>query len=368
MTNPRIPILDLTPGIESQRAEINAALQRVVDSGHFILGEEVEQFEKEAARFLGVKHAIGVNSGTDALLIALRALGIRPNDEVITSSFSFFATAEAISLIGARPVFVDIDPTTFNLDAKEVRAKINAQTRAIIPVHLFGLPCDMEEFAALSRKYQVKLVEDVAQAFGARFKEKCVGAWGDMGAFSFFPSKNLGAFGDAGLITTHDETLAEKVRMLRVHGSKQRYANEVLGYNSRLDALQAAILRVRLTKVDEWNRKRAEAANRYSELLGGTRDIVVPSIASGRSHVYHQYTLRIQNGKRDQVAKSLDANGISTMIYYPTPIHKLPVYKHLAYRLPVTEQMASEVLSLPIWPEISEEVQLRVVAAIKSAV
>ena len=356
----KIPVLDLTEEVDELWDELNAAIQDVLRSGHFIMGEPVRQFEAEAAAYLGVKHAVAVNSGTDALLIALHALGIGPGDEVITTSFSFFATVEGVSMLGATPVFADIDPVTFNIDPQTIRALITPRTRALLPVHLFGQPADMELLLSLAEQHDLVILEDVAQAFGAEYKGRKLGTLGTMGAFSFFPSKTLGAYGDGGLIITNDDTLAETARMLRAHGSRKKYHNEMLGYNSRLDTLQAAVLRVKLPHVPEWNRARQQIAMRYDELLKDVPGLVTPEDKSEGEHVYHQYTLRILDGRRDAAQAALAEAGISSMIYYPVPIHQLPVYADLGVELPQTELACQEVLSLPMWPRLKEEQQLRI--------
>ncbi|WP_337844909.1 DegT/DnrJ/EryC1/StrS family aminotransferase [Thermus sp.] len=347
-------MLDLRPEVNELWGELQGAIARVLRSGQFILGPEVEAFEAEVACYLGVKHAIGVNSGTDALVIALRALGIGPGDEVITTPFTFFATAEAISLVGATPVFVDIDPRAYNLNPELIEPAITPRTRAILPVHLYGQAADMNPILALAEKYGLKVLEDVAQAFGGEYKGRKLGTLGHAGAFSFFPSKNLGAYGDGGLIATNDDEVAERARMLRAHGSKRKYYNEVLGYNSRLDALQAAILRVKLPYVDRWNEARRQVARAYHELLGDIPGLLLPYEAPYAKHVYHQYTVRVLGGRRDEVRMRLREMGIETMVYYPTPLHKLPVYTYLGYSLPEAEKIASEVLSLPMSPWLSE--------------
>jgi len=368
MTEP-IPILDLRDEIALLWDELNAGIQDVLQSGQFIMGQPVRDFETEVAAYLGAKHAIAVNSGTDAILIALRALGIGAGDEVLTTAFTFFASVEGISLLGATPVFVDIDPTTFNLDVDKLEAAITERTRAILPVHLFGQPAALEPLLALAQRHNLFVLEDCAQAFGACYHSRCVGTLGDAGAFSFFPTKNLGAYGDAGLITTDDERLAEVAGMLRLHGSKKKYHNELLGYNSRLDTLQAAILRVKLPHVNDWNDRRRAAAARYEALLADLPGLICPAQAAEDSdHVYHQYTVRITGACRDAVQQKLKAQGISTMIYYPVPVHQLPVYADRHGMLPVTEQMAAEVLSLPIWPHITPEQQERVAHALRVAV
>jgi dTDP-4-amino-4,6-dideoxygalactose transaminase len=361
-----IPILDLTPEIDMLWDELQDAIKSVLRSGHFIMGPNVKAFEEEIAKYLGVKHAIGLNSGTDALFLALRALGIGPGDEVITTSFTFFATAEAISHVGATPVFVDIDPMTYNIDAGLIEAAITPRTRAIIPVHLFGQMADMDKVMAIAGKHGLKVVEDVAQAMGASFNGKKAGTVGDVGTYSFFPTKNLGAYGDGGLLATNDDQIAEMVRKLRAHGSLKKYHNEVVGYNSRLDEMQAAILRVKLKRLDTWNEGRRQVAQRYGEFLKDMPGIVVPAVAPGAVHVYHQYTVRVL-GDRDAVQQRLAALGIGTMVYYPVPVHRLPVYNQTPGRQPVAEQMAREVLSLPIWPGMDVQTQDQVLAGFLKA-
>lgn len=380
----KIPILDLKPQYESLKDEINEAIARVVESGQFIMGPDVKLFEQEVAAYLGVKHAIALNSGTDALFLSLRALGLGAGDEVITTPFTFFATAEAISHVGATPVFVDIDERTFNIHADLIEEKITERTKAILPVHLFGRPAEMGKIMALVNKYNLKVVEDCAQSFGALYQGNCstcdgscqpdtyvdkqTGTIGDIGAYSFFPSKNLGAYGDGGLFATNDDTLAESARMLRVHGSRKKYYNEVVGYNSRLDTLQAAILRVKLPHIDTWNEGRRLVAQRYDQLLKEIPGIVTPKVAPCPEHVYHQYTIRILDGKRDAVQQHLKESGISTMVYYPVPVHRLPIYIEMGCSLPVAEAAVREVLSLPIWPDMAIEVQERVVEVLKNFV
>lgn len=365
MSNFKIPILDLSAEIEEHWDELVEAYKGVLRSGAFINGPNVKAFEQEAAKYLGVQHAIGVNSGTDALIIGLRAAGIRPGDEVITSSFTFFATAEAISMVGATPVFVDIDERTFNIDTDLIQSAITERTKAILPVHIYGQAADMDPILALAKQYKLKVIEDTAQAFGGEYRGQKLGAIGDVGCFSFYPSKNLGAFGDGGLITTNDEEIAEIAKMLRNHGSKKTYFNEVLGYNSRLDEIQAAILRVKLPHIDKANEGRRQAAHRYNELLKDVPDIITPYEDPKAKHVYHQYTVRVQNGRRDELNSNIAEKGVGARVYYPVPVHQLPVYKSFAPTLPVTEQMAGEVLSLPIWPGIDEQVLERVCDALK---
>ena len=358
-----VPILDLKPEYESLKGDLQKAINRVVESGQFIMGPDVKAFEAEVAQYLGVKHAIGVNSGTDALFIGLRALGIGPGDEVITTPFTFFATAEAISHVGATPVFVDIDKRTFNIAPRLIEEKITGRTKAILPVHLFGCPVEMSEIMELAERHNLKVVEDCAQSFGARYEGRQTGTIGDVGAYSFFPSKNLGAYGDGGLIATDDDALADAASMLRTHGAKRKYHNELVGYNSRLDTIQAAVLRVKLPHLDAWNEGRRRVAALYGELLGDVPGVTVSEISEG--HVFHQYTIRIAGRDRDEVQVGLKEVGIGTMVYYPVPVHQMPLYRELNYHLPLAEKTAGEVLSLPIWPDMEETTQQRVVKAIK---
>jgi dTDP-4-amino-4,6-dideoxygalactose transaminase len=376
----KVPILDLSPEIDGLWDELTTAVQRVMKSGQFIMGPDVKQFEEEVAAFLGTKHAIGCNSGTDALVIALKALGIKEGDEVITTPFSFFATAESISNVGATPVFVDVDLNTMNLDASLIESVITEKTKAIMPVHLFGRPAPMGIIMDLAKKHNLKVVEDCAQSFGTVYHAGCTGCSGcsgagkgkhsgtigDFGAYSFFPTKNLGCYGDGGLMATDNDELADMARMLRAHGSKKKYHNEVLGFNSRLDSIQAAILRVKLPHISNYNAGRVEAAKRYWSLLSDVSEVVAPEVVPG--HIFHQYTIRVTGAKRDEVAEKMKAQGIDTMVYYPIPQDLLPVYKGQFPRFEKSEQLASEVLSLPIWPQITEEIQIQVVNALKEAV
>ena len=363
-TQTRIPILDLAPQLDALWPELNHAIQKVLRGGHYIMGPEVRAFEEETAQFLGVKHTVACNSGTDALFLAMRALGIGPGDEVITTPFTFFATAEAISHVGATPVFVDVDRTTMNLDPMLVEKVISARTRAILVVHLFGRPCEMDAILEVAHRHGLKVVEDCAQSFGARFMGKPTGTLGAIGCFSFFPSKNLGAYGDGGLMVTDDDALAATARMLRVHGSRKKYHNEAVGYNSRLDELQAAILRVKLPHLEAWNRGRRRVAQNYRRLLEGHSSVVTPEVVEG--HVFHQYTIQLKNGSRDQVQARLEEEGIGTMIYYPVPCHRLTLYQqsHAHVSCPNAESLGSCVLSLPIWPEMDEETQVTVAHAV----
>jgi len=360
----KIPMLDLQTETDEIGSAIFAAVREVIASGQFIMGPQVRAFEAEVAEYIGVQHAVAVNSGTDALVIALRALGIGPGDEVITSPFTFFATGEAISAVGATPVFVDIDPVTFNLDVLAADRAVTRRTKAVLPVHLYGQAVDGQQVRKLASAHGLKVVEDAAQAFGASVDGQTVGAIGDVGCFSFFPSKNLGAYGDGGMLVTDDGDVAELARMLRAHGSRKKYHNELIGYNSRLDELQAAILRVKLPHVDQWNAGRRRAAARYAELLDDVPGLVTPQVQPGREHVFHQYTVRILGGQRDHVHERLADFGVSTMVYYPVPLHRLPMYDQ-GVTLHEAERAAAEVLSLPIWPQMDAAVQERVAALVR---
>ena len=360
-----IPLLDLRPEIDEQWNELREGIERVLRSGRFILGPEVEAFEHEIAEYLGVKHAIGVNSGTDALAISLRALGVGPGDEVITTPFTFFATAESISNVGAKPVFVDIDEPTFNIDPERVEEAITERTKAILPVHLFGLPCDLDPILQIARRYGLEVLEDVSQAMGASYKGRKTGAFGEAAAFSFFPSKNLGGFGDGGMIATNSLEVADVSRMLRTHGSRQKNENEMLGYNSRLDEMQAAVLRVRLRALDARNERRLELAARYRREMEGL-PLVLPSVDGDRRHVFHQYTVRIQQG-RDSVQDALARQGISTAVFYPRPANLLAPYASISGRNPRAEQAATEVLSLPMSLTLTDDDIRRVGRAISES-
>lgn len=357
-----IPLLDLAAQNGPLREEAMIAIREVVREDRFIMGPELDAFEREIAAHLGVKHAIGVSSGTDALLAALMALDVGPGDEVITTPFSFFATAGVVHRLGATPVFVDVDPATFNLDPAQVASKQTERTKAIVPVHLFGQPADV---AAL-RSLGVPIVEDAAQAIGARADEGPVGALGALAAFSFFPSKNLGAFGDAGLVSTEDDALAEKVRKLRVHGGHPKYFHALVGGNFRLDALQAAVLRVKLPHLDRWQQGRIDNAARYDALFAEAGlDEVTPPPRVAPGHVYNQYTIRARD--RDALAAHLEREGIGSAVYYPLPLHLQACFAHLGHAegdFPEAERASREVLSLPIYPELGEGRQRRVVDAI----
>lgn len=370
----KVPPFNLTRQYQTIGAEISAAVQDVLTSGCYIGGAMVESFEQQFADYTGVRDCIGCNSGTDALYLALRALEIGPGDEVITTPFTFIATAEVISVVGAKPVFVDIDAQTFNLDLTKLEAAITKQTKAIIPVHLFGQPMDMSELMAIASRHKIAVIEDCAQAVGADWAGSKVGSMGHMGCFSFYPTKNLGACGDGGAVTTNDPEIATKIRMLREHGmSRIRYRHEETGVNSRLDALQAAVLQIKLRHLDEWNQARSEVAARYQELLQPVPGVVIPQEVAGGKAVWNQYCIRLtkdgsNSDHRDAVRNKLQQLGISSTVYYPLPLHLQPVYQDLGYQvgqLPVAEQICHEILALPMFPELSEEEQQQVVYGLK---
>ena len=362
-----IPMVDLKIQYEEIKEEINSAVLGVIQNTTFILGPQGKSLEQAVASYHGVKHAVGVASGTDALHLALRAADIGPDDEVITTPFTFIATAEAISYVGAKPVFVDILPDTFNIDTAQIEKKITKRTKAVLPVHLYGHAADMDPLMAIARTHGLKVIEDCAQSFGAEYKGKKTGAFGQIGCFSFFPSKHLGAYGDGGMVTTDDAKLAERMQSLRNHGSKVRYYHDEIGYNSRLDEIQAAILNVKMKRIDAYNDGRRQAAAWYAKYLANT-GVRTPVEHKDCKHVFHQYTIRVKN--RDAVKQRLDDAKMSSMIYYPVPLHLQAAYKDLNMKegsLPVTEAATKEVLSLPIFPELTEE-QVRTVAeAVKKA-
>lgn len=372
-----VPVLDLRRQYESIRSEIDTAVLEVIGSTKYVLGPYVKTFEERAAGYCDAAHAIGVASGTDALLLSLRALGIGPGDAVILPSFTFFATAGVVHNVGATPVFCDIDPKTFNLDAGHVRDLLSRERRvtvkAIIPVHLYGQIADMGEVLSLAKDHELAVVEDAAQAIGALYSGReaapmKAGTIGDLGCFSFYPTKNLGAYGDGGMVTSNDEQLADRVRLLRVHGAQPKYFHRSVGINSRLDAIQAAILTVKLAHLDRWSAARAEKATIYDEGLANVPGVVTPRRAEGRNHIFHQYTIRILDGRRDALREHLKDQGIGTMIYYPRPLHMQECFAHLGYRegdLPESEAASREALSLPIFPEITDAEQSYVIDAVR---
>jgi dTDP-4-amino-4,6-dideoxygalactose transaminase len=365
----RVPLLDLTIQNGLLRAEIEAALGRVLDTNAFILGDEVAELEKELAAYCGVDHAIGCASGSDALLLAMMAYDIGPGDEVITTPYSFFATVSAITRLGATPVFADIDPKTFNIDVDLVEEKITERTKAIQPVHLFGQCAEMARLENIAAEYGIPLIEDAAQAIGAEENGHRAGSMSAIGCFSFYPSKNLGGMGDGGFMTTSDDSIAEKLRALRVHGSKERYHHKWVGLNSRLDGFQGAVLRVKLPHLDEWSDRRKSNADRYRKLIqeaGLDEFVVVPFERKGCRHIYNQFVIRVP-GHRDDLRSYLTENGIGTDIYYPIPLHLQECFRFLGYKegdLPEAERAAAESLALPIFPELTEGQQELVVNTI----
>jgi dTDP-4-amino-4,6-dideoxygalactose transaminase len=361
-----LQMVDVVGQYRRIKPDVDAAVNAVLNSGQFILGPAVGEFECACAGYLGGRYATGCASGTDALQIALMALDVGPGDEVITTPFTFVATTETIVLLGARPVYVDIDPVTYNIDPARIAAAITPRTKAILPVHLYGQSVDMDAVMAVAEAHGIPVIEDAAQAFGASWKGRKVCTFGAISCISFFPSKNLGAFGDGGMVVTNDATLWEKMRTIASHGSRQRYYHEILGVNSRLDTIQAAILHVKLKHLDAWNTARREAAARYTELLRGL-PVTPPATAPGAEHIFHQYTIRTKH--RDALAEALKAQKIPHAIYYPVPLHLQQAYGHLGGapgQFPVTEQAAAEVLSLPMHTELTADQQEYVVAAVRS--
>ncbi|MFP4524525.1 MAG: DegT/DnrJ/EryC1/StrS family aminotransferase [Candidatus Woesearchaeota archaeon] len=353
----RIPFLDLQAQLKPIREKVLSAMTRVMDSGRYVMGPEVELFEEEVASYLGVKHAIGVASGSDALLLSLMALDVGPGDEVITSPFTFFATAGSIVRLGATPVFVDIDEQTYNLDPELVEKAITSKTKAIMPVHIFGQPCDMSRITAVAERHGLKVVEDACQAIGAEWKGKKAGTIGDLGCFSFFPTKNLGGMGDGGLVVTNNDAYAGYLRKARLHGAEKKYHHQFVGINSRLDALQAAVLRVKLKYLDGWNDGRKKVAEAYDEAFKGR--FVTPVVVDGARHVYHQYALLAKDtSEREEVMARLKEAGVASGIYYPVPLHLQECFSELGYEkgsLPVAEDVSTRVFSLPIYPEVDVE-------------
>jgi len=362
-----IPMVDLKIQYHRFKTEIDAALLEVLENTAFILGPNVRSFEDEAADYLGVKYTVGCASGTDALHLALRAAGIGPGDEVITTAFTFIATAEAIRYVGAKPIFVDIHNDTYNIDPAAVEAAITDKTQAILPVHLFGQPTNMAALQKIADQHTLQIIEDCAQSFGANLNESQTGSFGIAGCFSFFPSKNLGCFGDGGLISTNSEKIRDHLLSLRNHGSSQRYHHSEIGYNSRLDEMQAAILRIKLKHIDEFNNGRRRVAQRYNELLAD-HEVTLPHEDGLGTHVFHQYTLR--SSKRDQIMQALQAQQIGCAVYYPIALHQQEVFaaecKDLS--LPVTEALTKDCFSLPIFPEMTDKQIVTVTDIIKQSV
>lgn len=345
--------------------DLQAAISETVDSGRYILGENVSSFEKEFADYCGTGFAVGVASGTDALHLALKACGIKPGDEVITSPFTFVATIEAIVYCGATPVFADLDAKTFNLDPDQIEEKITSKTRAVLPVHLYGLACEMDQLMAIAKKHNLAVIEDCAQATGSEFDHKKVGSFG-LGCFSFFPTKNLGCFGDGGIITANNENIAKELKVLRNHGSRETYHHNIIGFNSRLDELQAAILRVKLPRLEKYLDARRANAETYSQELGSISQIILPSAPAKAKHTYNQFTVRAKD--RDKLASFLKNKGIGCMIYYPVSLHLQEAFSYLGHKkgdFPESEAAQKEVLSLPVYPELTEAESAEIASAIK---
>jgi len=361
-----IPFVDLKREYREIKGEINQAIRRVLEKGWFILGEELKTFEQEFAKYLGIKYAIGVNSGSDALYLAVKALGIGKGDEVITVSHTFISTVDAIIRNCAKPVFVDIDPETYTMDVNQIEKVITEKTKAIIPVHLYGHPADMDPIMEIAEKYGLYVIEDACQAHGAEYRGKKVGSIGHVACFSFYPTKNLGAYGDAGMIVTNDEELAEKLRMLRNYGSSKKYFHEFIGVNSRLNEIQSAILRVKLKYLDEWNERRRKIAKLYNELLEDS-DVITPIEKEWARHVYHLYVIRYKN--RNKLQQHILRNGIQTQIHYPIPVHLQKAYIDLGIKvkLPITEKISQEILSLPIFPYLNRTEIEKIAMVIENA-
>ena len=377
----KIPPVDLTRQYKQIEAEANLAVLDILNSGRYIGGEAITTFEQKFAEYIRVGECVSCNSGTDALYLALKALDIGEGDEIITTSFSFFATAEVITRVGAKPVFIDLDPATFNLDLAQIEQAITPQTKAILPVHLFGQPVNMTELMAIANSHNLYVIEDCAQATGASWGRDKIGGIGHVGCFSFFPTKNLGACGDGGAATTNDPAIAKRMRILKEHGSPSRYRHDFIGINSRIDAVQAVILTIKLGYLDFWNEQRQRSARYYQELLQSVSSIKLPQAIAGGTSVWNQYTIRItedrerslnsgDRGRRELVRQLLAERGIIAMIYYPIPLHLQPVYQNLGIKkgqLPLVEQTAREVLSLPMFPGISEAEQEQVAYALKDS-
>ncbi len=363
-----IPLVDLHAQYERIKPEMDAALQRVLDSNQFILGPEVAAFEEAFAGYCDVRNTIGVASGTAALFLALRACGVGPGDEVITTAMTFVATCGAIRQVGARPVLVDIDPRTYNINPARIERAITPRTRAIMPVHLHGQPADMDPILAIARDHGLRVIEDAAQAHGAIYKGRKAGSMGDAAIFSFYPGKNLGAYGDAGAVVTNDDAIAARVRVARDHGRTGKYEHEVEGFNERMDGIQGAVLRTKLPHLDDWNQARRAHASRYRELLGDL-DVVLPHEVADVRSVYHIFALRIE--RRDEILAALRAQGIGAGVHYPIPIHLQPTFASLGYvpgSFPVAEEAAHQFLSLPLFPELTEEQIQRVAGALSALI
>jgi len=362
----KIPLMDLKSQYRQLKKSIDGTMRDIAQDSKFILGKETEDFERDITKYCGIKYAIGVASGTDALILALTSLSIGRGDEVITTPFTFIATAEAISRVGAKPVFVDIDSNTYNIDPKKIKEAITPNTKALIPVHLYGNPCDMDTILKIAKRHKLRIIEDAAQAIGATYDKRMVGTFGDVGCFSFYPGKNLGAFGDGGMIVTNNKDIAEKLRILRTHGSSSKYYHSVIGFNSRLDNLQAAILSIKLKRLDNWTEARRRIAGRYNSAL---KDVVtIPKEQPKGTHVYHLYIIRVKNGKRDALLNFLNENGIESRVYYPLPLHLQKCYRELGYKegdFPEAESAAHETLALPLFQELRSGQQHYIIEKLK---
>ncbi len=363
----KIQLLDLKAQYQSIKKDVDEAMKNVIDAQNFILGKDVDSLEKEIAAYCGTKFAVGVASGTDAIQLALRAAGVSTGDEVITVPFTFIATAEAISNLGAIPVFADIDIKTYNIDPDLMEKRITKKTKAIVPVHLYGQCANMDRILEIAKKHKLKVIEDCAQAIGATYKNRKAGSFGNAGAISFFPSKNLGGFGDGGMVVTNEETLYNEVRLLRVHGSSIKYIHSVLGYNSRLDNLQAAVLRVKLRSLDKWAEARRANAGYFDRAFSKLRGLTIPMVAPSNVHVYHQYVLMLDPKRRDECIEFLGTKGIESRVYYPIPLHLQECYKFLGYKngdFPNSESSALGTLALPVYPELPDSDKKTIVDAV----
>jgi dTDP-4-amino-4,6-dideoxygalactose transaminase len=367
MAKNRIPFIDLRREHTEIKSEINQAISSVLDSGLFILGDQVNEFEVAFSKYIGTKHGISVNSGSDALFLSLKALGIGEGSEVITVSHTFVSTVDSVVRCGAKPVFVDVEPDTYCINTAKIEEKITERTKVILPVHLYGHPANMDEILKIAKKHDLSVVEDACQAHGAEYKGKKAGSLGDVGCFSFYPVKNLGACGDGGIVTTSDSSLAERVKLLRNYGQSKKYYHDLVGINSRLDELQAAILRLKLSRLDEWNEKRRRLAELYKEILGQT-DVVLPSERTYAKHVYHLFVIRLAG--RDNCQRFLQKSGIQTQIHYPIPVHKQEAYAAYAGTkdLAITQKICNEILSLPLYPSLTEEEVTYTARVIKDAI
>ncbi|MFA6078627.1 MAG: DegT/DnrJ/EryC1/StrS family aminotransferase [Candidatus Omnitrophota bacterium] len=363
------PLLDLKAQYKTIKRDVNKAVSMIMEEQSFILGKEVEELEKEIAAYCGTKYAVGVASGTDAIQLALKAAGVGPGDEVLTVPFTFIATAEAASNLGAKPVFVDIDMKTYIMDPALIESKITPKTKAIIPVHLYGQCADMDRILAIAKKHGLPVIEDCAQAIGATYNGRKAGSMGLAGCISFFPSKNLGCFGDGGMVVTNDESIYKQVKLMRVHGSSTKYSHAIIGYNSRLDNLQAAVLRIKLRKLDGWADKRRQNGTYYDKAFSGLKDCVTPYVAKGNAHVYHQYVLLVSKDLRDKLIEFLNSKGIESRVYYPIPLHMQECYQPLGYKVgdfPNSEKAALGTLALPVYPEMKSSDKKFIVDTVKA--